>query len=165
VSWYDAVAFCRWLTAQLARSETDDSEALRRIKEQGWVVRLPTEWEWQFAASGGLPGRSFPWGPDWDDRLAHTKHNQINQTMAVGMYPPGASPLGALDMSGNVWEWCLNCYDTPENLDLGRGDRRVLRGGSWYHWGSYAHTGMRSRYFPDHRYDAGGFRVLCGPAR
>ncbi len=114
------------------------------------------------AATGGLPNRKFPWGLEWNDSLAHTKHNQLNKSMAVGMYPAGVSPIGALDMSGNVWEWCLNCYENPEDLALSRMDRRVLRGGSWYHWGSYAHTDMRSRYYPDHRYNAGGFRVACG---
>lgn len=164
VSWFDAVAFCRWLTEQVLVSGSMSGELARRLTQDGWVIRLPTEWEWQYAATGGQPDHRFPWGLEWDDRLAHTKHDQLNQTTAVGMYPGGASPLGALDMSGNLWEWCLNCYDEPGNLDLSRSDRRVLRGGSWYHWGSYAHTGMRSRYFPDHRYNAGGFRVLCGPA-
>jgi C_GCAxxG_C_C family probable redox protein len=150
VSWFDAVAFCRWLTAKSSPE----------LVEDGWQIRLPTEWEWQQAATGGNPENKFPWGLDWDDSLAHTKHNQLNKSMAVGMYPAGAAPNGALDMSGNVWEWCLNCYEDPENLDLSRTERRVLRGGSWYHWGSYAHTDMRSRYYPDHRYNAGGFRVV-----
>ena len=113
------------------------------------------------AATGGLKDHKFPWGLDWEEDRAHTKHNQLNKSMAVGMYPAGLSPVGALDMSGNVWEWCLNCYENPEDLDLSRTDRRVLRGGSWYHWGSYAHTDMRSRYYPDHRYNAGGFRIVC----
>ena len=155
VSWFDAAAFCRWLTA---KSDPD------LFTEQGWEIRLPTEWEWQLAATGGNPENKFPWGLDWDDSLAHTKHNQLNQSMAVGMYPAAAATNGALDMSGNVWEWCLNCYEDPENLDLSRADRRVLRGGSWYHWGSYAHTDMRSRYYPDHRYNAGGFRVILAKA-
>ncbi len=79
----------------------------------------------------------------------HTKHNQLNQSMPVGTYLEGASPYGVLDMSNNVWEWCLNIYDDPGSLRLESRDRRVLRSGSWYHWGSYAHTKMRLRYFPD----------------
>ncbi len=162
VSWYDAVAFCRWLTAKyLTRDDLEENPVLSHDK---WEIRLPTEWEWQMAATGGDPENKFPWGPDWDENKAHTKHNQLNKSMAVGMYPAGKSPVGALDMSGNIWEWCLNCYEDPARLDLSRPDRRVLRGGSWYHWGSYAHNTMRSRYFPDHRYNAGGFRVVCARA-
>jgi C_GCAxxG_C_C family probable redox protein len=167
VSWYDAVAFCRWLTAkarELKPAEAGDRQVVELIQDEGWEIRLPTEWEWQMAATGGKPNYKFPWGLDWDDSRAHTKHNQLNTSIAAGMYPAGVSPIGALDMSGNVWEWCLNSYDDPATIDLGKDDRRVLRGGSWYHWGSYAHTDMRSRYYPDHRYNAGGFRIACGKA-
>ena len=166
-SWFDAVAFCRWLTDRIKRGKVgsyENKEIQNLITDQGWEIRLPTEWEWQMAATGGKPDCKFPWGLDWEDSRAHTKHNQLNKSMAVGMYPLGSSPVGAMDLSGNVWEWCLNSYEAPENIDLSRTDRRVLRGGSWYHWGSYAHTDMRSRYYPDHRYNAGGFRVVCGKA-
>lgn len=165
VSWYDAMAFCRWLTARIKDSESNaqsQKQLFDLIKNEDWEIRLPSEWEWQLAANGGNPENTFPWGPDWDDSRAHTKHNQLNKSLAVGMYPAGISPVGALDMSGNVWEWCLNDYDDPAQIDLGSTERRVLRGGSWYHWGSYAHTNVRSRYFPDHRYNAGGFRAVCG---
>jgi C_GCAxxG_C_C family probable redox protein len=167
VSWYDAVAFCRWLTERYrALSENEaygDSfnEVLRLIQQEDWQIRLPTEWEWQQAATGGKPQNKFPWGAEWEDGRAHTKHNQLNQSMAVGMYPQGKSADCIFDMSGNVWEWCLNPYEDPANLSLAGTNRRVLRGGSWYHWGSYAHTDMRSRYYPDQRYNAGGFRVAC----
>ncbi len=165
VSWYDAVAYCRWLTARVRQEGLfgEGGSAIGELIETGeWEIRLPTEWEWQMAATGGKKENKFPWGLDWDEDLAHTKHNQLNKTMAVGMYPAGEAPTGAMDMSGNIWEWCLNCYEEPEKLDLAREGRRVLRGGSWYHWGSYAHTQMRSRYYPDHRYNAGGFRIACG---
>ncbi len=162
VSWFDAVAFCRWLTE--AAKSGEDAEIADLINNQNWQIRLPIEWEWQLAATGGDPNNKFPWGMDWDEKLAHTKHNQLNHSIAVGMYPAAAAANGALDMSGNVWEWCLNSYEDPAHLDLSRDNRRVLRGGSWYHWGSYAHTDMRSRYFPDHRYNAGGFRVVLAKA-
>jgi formylglycine-generating enzyme required for sulfatase activity len=166
VSWYDAVAFCRWMTEKVLGNEDNvgvPEQIVNKIRDEGWEIRLPTEWEWQMAATGGQTDRKFPWGMDWDDDRANTKHNQLNKTTAVGMYPSGVSPVGAYDLSGNVWEWCLNAYSDPEDLDLSREDRRVLRGGSWYHWGSYATTEMRSRYYPDYRYNAGGFRVICGP--
>lgn len=167
VSWFDAVAYCRWITDRIKKAGVDNDEqklVFDLIVNKGWEIRLPTEWEWQMAATGGNQENKFPWGLDWEGSRAHTKHNQLNKTMAVGMYPLGSSPLGIMDLSGNVWEWCLNCYETPTNIDLSREDRRVLRGGSWYHWGSYAHTDMRSRYYPDHRYNAGGFRIACGKA-
>ena len=167
VSWFDAVAYCRWLTERYRVLPRDGrygvvfSEVQRFIQEEGWQIRLPAEWEWQQAATGGEPGNTFPWGEDWEDGRAHTKHNQLDRSMAVGMYPQGVSRDGLFDMSGNVWEWCLNSYEDPAALAMSGKERRVLRGGSWYHWGSYAHTDMRSRYYPEHRYSAGGFRVAC----
>jgi formylglycine-generating enzyme required for sulfatase activity len=113
VSWYDAVAFYRWLSARL-----------------GYEVRLPTEWEWQQAATGGDPSRQYPWGVDEDPAYANTWESHLGRTTAVGVYPQGASPVGALDMSGNVWEWCLNEYDRPQHTGLSGTARRVVRGGS-----------------------------------
>jgi formylglycine-generating enzyme required for sulfatase activity len=114
VSWYDAVAFCRWLSARL-----------------GYEVRLPTEWEWQQAATGGDTARGYPWGADWHPAYASTWESDLSRTTAVGVYPQGASPVGALDMSGNVWEWCLNEHDRPQHTGLSGTARRVVRGGSW----------------------------------
>jgi hypothetical protein len=112
--WLEAMAFCRWLSARL-----------------GYEVRLPTEWEWQQAATGGDSTNEYPWGPDWDGQCANTDESGLSRSTAVGMYPQGASPVGALDMSGNVWEWCLNEYDRPENVTPAGDARRVVRGGAW----------------------------------
>jgi formylglycine-generating enzyme required for sulfatase activity len=114
VSWSDAVAFCRWLGARVG-SET----------------RLPTEWEWQQAATAGDDTRVYPWGPEWDPGRANTEGSGLNGSTAVGMYPQGASPVGALDLSGGVWEWCLNEYENPEHVELTGESPRVVRGGSW----------------------------------
>ena len=167
ISWYDAVACGRWLTARYQALVPDPAcgetfnDVLRLIQREGWQIRPPAEWEWQQAAMGGEPQNRFPWGPEWDDGRAHTKHNQLDRAIAVGLYPAGASPCGLLDMSGNLWEWCLNAYDHPADQASGGAARRVLRGGSWYHWGSYAHTGMRLRYYPDQRTNAAGVRFVC----
>ncbi len=146
VSWYDAVAFCRWLTARL-----------RAVGELGTdrEIRLPTEAEWEKAARG-TDGREYPWGGAyvdgsanvvdgeagrrlvaladkgdwdayrkvfWDDAAVALKH-----TTAVGLYPHGASPVGALDMGGNVWEWCATEYASKSDEDMSSTASRVVRG-------------------------------------
>jgi hypothetical protein len=86
VSWWDAVAFCRWLSAKL-----------------GYAVRLPTEQEWEKAARG-TDGREYPYEGEFDAAKGNTHETGIRQTSAVGIFPDGASPYGVLDMSGNVEE-------------------------------------------------------------
>ena len=113
MSWYDAVAYCRWLSKRL-----------------GYKIELPTEWEWQQAATGGDKANACPWGRDWDSERANTSKSGLSRTTAVGLYPQGASPVGALDMSGNVEEWCLNEYGNPKNVAVSGDERRVVRGGS-----------------------------------
>lgn len=152
VSWFDAVAFCRWLSRRL-----------------GFAVRLPDEWEWQAAATGGDDRNVFPWGADWDAKQepwrANTFESRLGQTTAVGMYPDGASPTGALDMAGTIWEWCLNKFDTPkfEDTQSGAGDfdSRVLRGGSWDLLLGGACSASRFRNHPFIRNDNFGFRIVC----
>jgi len=118
VSWLEAVAFCRWLS-----------------QRTGSKVRLPNEWEWQQAATGGDPVRDFPWPGGWDASRGNSEESRLNRTTAVGMYPRGATQHGVLDMAGNVWEWCLNTYEQPETPESLRIDdtagQRVIRGGSW----------------------------------
>jgi formylglycine-generating enzyme required for sulfatase activity len=150
VSWFDALAFCRWLGQRL-----------------GLALRLPNEWEWQQAASGGDPANAYPWGADWDPKRepfrANTFESRLGAVTAVGMYPAGASPEGVLDMAGTVWEWCLNQYDIPEISESRRDDfaSRVLRGGSWANIQDLARAVYRSNSPPDYRYDLYGFRVVC----
>jgi formylglycine-generating enzyme required for sulfatase activity len=144
VSWFDAMAFCRWLSARL-----------------GYQVRLPKEWEWQQAATGGNPENSYPWGADWDGRLANISESHLSRTTAVGMYPGGRTLQGAHDMAGNVWEWCLNKYDDPNDNAIGGKDWRVWRGGSWVGLQDFARAAFRYRIVPDYRYYFLGFRVCC----
>lgn len=128
VTWSEAVQFCRWIGG-----------------------RLPTATEWEYAASSGEPGKSYPWGesnPDaahanycdvncpralgddgknlakWDERgwIDRTQDDGWAATSPAGNYPAGATPWGLLDMAGNLWQWTSSA--------AGDGKREV-RGGSW----------------------------------
>ena len=158
VNWWDATAFCYWLGARLGYDEQ--------------ALRLPTEFEWQRAAIGGdprlgEPKRIYPWGVDWEPQRepwrANTSESELNRSTAVGLYPLGASPAGALDMAGTLWEWCLNAFEDPDDTGFPQGDldRRVLRGGSWGGDRDFARSAFRFGGGPDYRNDDVGFRVLC----
>jgi len=102
-------------------------------------VRLPTEMQWQQAATGGDAGNRWPWSKEFrsgyaniDETSGKTGPHYLEQTSAVGLYPLGASLEGVLDLAGNVWEWCLNKYDEPDDVSTEGEDLRSLRGGSWY---------------------------------
>ncbi len=144
VSYYQAVAFCRWLRAQL-----------------GMEIRLPHEVEWEVAAR--YPdGFVYPWGNEFNREKANTYEGGVGQTTAVGSYPMGKNEaLNLYDLSGNVWEWCANKYKTPDEDQVGRSnDLRVLRGGSWSRSDSLARAAYRYNDSPGFRYSSLGFRVV-----
>ena len=149
VSWYEAIAFCRWLSVQL-----------------GYPVTLPSEQQWERAAAGSH-GWSYP-SAEADYLLGHSNcyesrlegGSYIARTTAVGIYPQGATAEGGvMDMSGNVWEWCLNDYKKPSNLKTTGDVARVLRGGSWFFNPGFARVSLRFSYGPDDRNSNIGFRV------
>lgn len=144
VSWHDAMAFCRWLSDKL-----------------GFKIRLPAEWEWQQAATVGNPENIYPWGPTFESHRCNTHENGLERTTAVGLYPQGISPVGALDMSGNVWEWCSNSYFKRGSVQVSAGYIRSVRGGSWFNSRGRAHTTYRNYITPDCRDRSLGFRVVC----
>ena len=161
VSWYEATAFCRWLDAGL--------RAAGELPE-GWQVCLPTEEQWERAARG-TDGREFPWGEGFRSGCANTDENYdggeftLNRTSPVGLYPLGKAPCGALDMAGNVWEWCRDEDDAPDRVTYDGEHLRMTRGGAWLEYFSYnfraAHRYMER---PCHRGHSQGFRVCCAPS-
>ena len=154
VSWHDATAYCQWL-----REKT------------GKEYRLPTEAEWEKAASWDPEAgrkRRYPWGDEFDKGKCNTEESGIGDTTPVRKYSPeGDSAYGVADMAGNVWEWCNSLYrDYPYNPDDGRESpkalgRRVLRGGSWLDNRDGARCAFRDRDIPDGWSGDLGFRVVA----
>lgn len=139
VSWYQAVAFTRWLTVKCRAADLIGDKV---------EIRLPTEQEWEYAARG-TDERTYPYPGDFDATKGNTSQTGIGQTSAVGLFPDGASPFGVLDMSGNLWEWCQNKYRNPELLLVDdSGDTRVLRGGSFGNPQYGAAASYRDAYYP-----------------
>ncbi len=149
VSWYQAMAFCRWLSAKL-----------------GYEVTLPTEQQWEKAARG-TDGRFYPWGNEYISGYANNDETNtedgpyyLGQTTAVGIYPQGVSPYGVLDMSGNVWEWCLTEWDTSAVEPT---SDRAIRGGSY----GYPTIALRAAVRNKDMISSGdygrdmGFRIVC----
>lgn len=149
VSWYEARAYCCWLS-----------------KQTGMPFRLPTEAEWE-AAARGLLGRRYAYGDRFVSGCGNTFESHIRRTSPVGLFRSGSTPEGCADMSGNVWEWTSSIYECyPYRADDGREEQgredvqRVLRGGSWNDIGSYSRGACRFHYPPSNRYPFYGFR-LC----
>jgi formylglycine-generating enzyme required for sulfatase activity len=161
VSWYDAIAFCRWLSQRLGGGYD-----IARPTE--WAVRLPNEWEWEKAARG-TDGRAYPYGKTFDANRSNTSESGLERTTPVTAYPGGASPYGVLDMSGNVWEWTLGTYDSPadraDETTLVGAARRVLRGGSWLYLQDRARAAYRISCAPTVRLNLVGFRVVRLPSQ
>jgi hypothetical protein len=146
ITWYEAVAFCNWL-----------SEIL------GSAISLPTEAQWQ-EAGGWSEKQKYPWGPDYLPKLCNVNdkgESYIGRTTAVGTYSKkSASPNDIYDMSGNVSEWCLNDFHKPNIIELEGNASRVLHGGSWYQGTDLITLSARLRDYPFDRSAFIGFRVV-----
>jgi sulfatase modifying factor 1 len=152
VSWFDAAAYCEWLSART-----------------GKPYRLPTEAEWERAARGGVEGRRYTWG----DEPPQTRPRYFELWLAgperVGRRE--ASGFGLCDISENVHEWCSDWYDaayyrhSPARNPQGppSGTRRASRGGSWRHQIKVARVSARSSIPPGFEYSDYGFRCALSP--
>ena len=177
--WADALAYCTWLTQKLTawRGARGAPERwLDRTIRAGWQVTLPSEAEWEKAARG-TDGRVYPWGDEYDADRGNVEATGILQTTAVGAFDTGRSPSGALDISGNVWEWTRSFWRSGrqhapllypyEPNDLRREDispsttlPRVVRGGSFIATNRTARAATRDWSDPLARRDDLGFRVV-----
>ncbi|PDV98649.1 formylglycine-generating enzyme family protein [Candidatus Viridilinea mediisalina] len=151
VSWFEAVAYCRWLSVQT-----------------GHEFRLPCEAEWEKAARGP-DGRIWPWGNTWEAGRCNSKDAGIGKTTPVGHYPNGASPYGILDMAGNVYEWCATKLGKgyPYRLEdewaaayVEEDTSRRLRGGSFWREAKYVRGAYRDSSNPRYRSRNDGMRVV-----
>ncbi len=172
VTWYDALAYCRWLTGKLRAWPGTPEPLATRLREEGWVITLPSEAEWEKAARG-TDGWIFPWGEEPDPYRANYGDTGIGTTSAVGCFPGGGSPYGVEDLSGNVWEWTRSLYgeypyvpgDGREDLEAGREVRRVLRGGAFFDVAGGVRCAYRVRLDPSYRSWFSGFRLVASPVR
>jgi formylglycine-generating enzyme required for sulfatase activity len=148
VSWWDAKAYCDWLSERHARR-----------------FRLPTEAEWERAARGGLEQKLYPWGDAPMFERENYQGRWREGPEPVGTSAPNA--FGLYDMCENVHEWCADWYDpgyyaaSPARNPRGpdNGTRRASRGGSWRHHFKIARCAARSSIPPEFRYADYGFRI------
>lgn len=156
VSWYEAMAFCRWMS-----------------ERTGLEIKLPTEHRFERAARGPdyRPANEmsdYPWRGvmtsgriDMNETINEFGKLNLSRTAAVGTYPLGRSVEGVEDLSGNVWEWCLNEFQSSEKTSVDGDTDRVLRGGSWFSNHYNCRSAYRSNLHPVNRNNSVGFRLSC----
>lgn len=150
VSWFEAVAYCDWLSRTVGKK-----------------YRLPTEAEWERAARGGKAGEDFPWGNCAPEKLPDYVKRWKTGPEPVGLYEP--NEYGIYNLGDNVHEWCADWYDaayyavSPERNPQGppSGSRRASRGGSWRHHIKVTRTAARSSIPPAFQYADYGFRIAA----
>ncbi|MEQ8673687.1 MAG: SUMF1/EgtB/PvdO family nonheme iron enzyme [Aggregatilineales bacterium] len=148
ISWYQAVAFCRWLTVRYQGANIITADQM---------IRLPTDVEWEKAARG-TDGRVYPYGDDAEADFANMSGTDLGDVCPVGLFADGVSPYGTHDMSGNVFEWC-----TANTEDISAG--QILRGGSYYMSEEWARCAYRYERMPAQQLKDSGFRVVLSDIR
>jgi formylglycine-generating enzyme required for sulfatase activity len=159
VSWYDAMAYCRWLS-----------------RVTGKPYRLPSEAEWEKGARGN-DRRIYPWGNQWDASRCNSVEGGKGDTTPVGTYPQGASPYELLDMAGNVFEWTQSLwgkdkrepdfkypYKPRDGREVPKASNdvlRVLRGGAFHCNREDVRCAFRFCFVPNLPWLYGGFRVVA----
>ena len=156
VNWYEANAYCRWAGR-----------------------RLPTEAEWEMAASTAVSGglitgdgskRNYPWGDDGPDRALANLDGAAGGILEVGALPDGDSPCGCRQMVGNVWEWTSSTFlpfpgfEEDPYKEYSRpwfGTQKVLRGGCWATRSRLIRNTYRNYYTPERRDVWAGFRTCA----
>jgi formylglycine-generating enzyme required for sulfatase activity len=159
ITWYEAMAFTRWLTEKWQKE---------KLLPKKWIITLPSEAQWEKSARGGeqiprqficeparhliksyksiakskinvvnnpIPKRNYPWGNSHNEKFANTKESEISATSTVGCFSGGASPYGCEELSGNVWEWTRSIdKDYPYQSDDGREDLDKIASSTWIIW-------------------------------
>jgi formylglycine-generating enzyme required for sulfatase activity len=171
VSWWDAIAYCNWLSEKekLPKAYDNNGNLLdkdgRVTTDPSKVVgyRFPTEAEWEYAARGGNKSKGYKYsGSDNIDEVAWYWDNSGLRTQEVGKKAP--NELGIYDMSGNVWEWCSDWYGSysssaQTNPYNNSGSDRVFRGGSWGSSATYVRVAFRDGSSPTNSLGNLGFRI------
>ena len=150
VSWFDAAAYCEWLSGAT-----------------GHAYRLPTEAEWERAARGGIEQNEYPWGNGSPEALPNYSGRWRTGPEPVGGAERNA--YGLCDIGANVHEWCADWFSadyygaSPDRNPQGpaTGTRRASRGGSWRHYTKVSRCAARSSIPPEFQYADYGFRVAC----
>ncbi len=187
ITWYEALAFTRWLTQRWRQQQ---------LLPDGWQVQLPTEVAWEKAARGGLqipqqpvilpisqamrqplptaaltdnpaPQRPYPGQTSLTPQNANVNDTAIATSNAVGCFPQ-ASPVGCQEMCGNIWEWTSSRFrpypyeagDGREALDVKLYDQVVLRGGAYWSDTRAANSTFRARRSPNDQNSSYGFRLI-----
>ena len=180
VSWYECIEFCNKLSILAdfipyynIDKDKPDATNLNKSDSRKWSItcnedadgyRMLTEAEWEFAAKGAGNSNFYTYaGSDQENIVSWNKDNSGFKTHPVAQKKP--NELGLYDMSGNVWEWCWDWYDSYKDMDLTNpcgakeGTYKVIRGGSWSDNRNYLRVASRGKENPTGHYSSIGLRI------